>query len=141
MPPANPPSGALSIDRVHGRDVVAVINGQTLTNWEKISIKPMIGKFGKNAANATFEQKTKGRRDCTGNLSFILGGANVPANMPAPGDEITSLTFTITANGNLLPANLADHTVYGKCRVMSTPYELQDAPGTFTIDIEWGFVD
>ena len=129
----------LSIETVLGRDVIVEYNNITQANWDKLSIKPEIGTFNRNSADALFEQYDLGRRKCAGTISYILGGRNVPKVLPKPGDEITGLEFQVAGNGNLLPDDLADPTKYGKCRVISTPYELADAPGTISIDILWGF--
>lgn len=140
MPP-QADQNELDIERVHGRDVAVEYNGKTQTAWDKISLKPEIGDFGRNAADAKFDQFTLGRKKCTGSLSYILGGKNVPKVLPKLGDEITGLKFVVTANGDLLPDDLDDVTEFGKCKVISTPVELTDAPGTISVDIKWGFVD
>lgn len=125
---------------ITGRDVSVVRNGETLIQWDTISIKREISKWKTDNAGKKYDGKCVGKRNATASVKGKLGEGILPTTLGAPGDEIQLLDITI-AEGSIMPEGLDDPAEYGKCRIINDAYELKDEPGTYQQDWEWGFDD
>lgn len=117
--------------RIQGKNCTVVFGTTTVTDWTKYTLETTMNSVEARAANAGVQQKVTTYLDATLSLEGWRGGTGDFIDTVTVGDEAATITGD----------NFPDMTGYGKWRIVSISIDQGEDPGTWTMNLESGFID